>query len=201
MRKMIFFAIFVIACVVNTTAQQVEVVNQDLLDLDTKLVELVKAEDVSRESIDEFWFKTDNCWTKFSWNGAILSVMDVNVTSTKDSSPISEDYFTYAIDIDSGNIITTTTPSVYVETYSARTDWKNEKEYSEYWVLGGAEYKKKSTHYSDMAIGEIETEKDTFLYDYDLLIEKNKISLKILSFSISNPEQKRIIYEREFIAD
>ncbi len=198
MKKILLLAIFVIACVVNTTAQQVEVVNQDLLD--TQLVEIVDTPNpIDIGEADHFWFKTDGCWYKFSWDGASLSVVYVYMYGA--APLLAEGFFQYTLERAGKINLTEITPAIYVQTFSARSDWKNEKEYSEYWVLGGAEYKKKSTHYSDMAIGEIETEEDTFLYDYDLLIEKNKISLKIIEHCMSNPEQKRIIYEREFIAD
>ncbi|MBR5154276.1 MAG: hypothetical protein IKW58_00960 [Alphaproteobacteria bacterium] len=205
MKKILFLvAIFVIACVVNTaSAQQVEVVNQDLLD--TQLVEIVDTDTPNPIDIaeaDYFWFKTDGCWYKFSWDGASLSVLYVYVSEKDGAAPVlAEGFFQYTLDSGGKINLTEITPAIYVQTFSARTGWKNKEAYSDYWVLGGVEYKKKSTHYSDMAMGEVATEEDTFLYDYDLLIEKNKISLKILSFSISNPEQKRIIYEREFIAD
>jgi hypothetical protein len=204
MKKILLLAIFVIACVLNTTAQHVEVSNANQELLDTKLVEIVDTPNypIDIEEADRFWFKTDGCWYKFSWDGECLSVVYAYMSEKEGAAPtLSEDYFQYTLEHAGKINLTEITPAIYVQTFSARTGWKNKEEYSDYWVLGAAEYKKKSTHYSNMAIGEVEKEEDTFLYDYDLLIEKNKISLKIIEHCMSNPEQERIIYEREFIAD
>jgi hypothetical protein len=201
MKKFLLLAIFVIACVVNTTAQQVKVsnANQDLLD--TQLVNVDTPNPIDIEEADRFWFKTDGCWYKFSWDGASLSVVYVYMSSEKDGAAptLSEDYFQYTLERAGKINLTEITPAIYVQTFSALSGWKNKEEYSDYWITGSVEYKKKSTHYSDMAIGEIETEEETFFYNYDLLIVKNKISLKIIEYCMSNPEQERIIYEREFI--
>ena len=181
MKKFFLLAIFVIACVVNTaSAQQVEVsnANQDLLD--TQLVNVDTPNyPIDIEEADRFWFKTDGCWYKFSWDGECLSVVYVYMSEKEGASPtLSEDYFQYTLERAGKINLTEITPAIYVQTFSARTGWKNKEEYSDYWVLGAAEYKKKSTHYSNMAIGEV----DTFLYDYDLLIVKNNPLIKPISF-------------------
>lgn len=183
MRKMIFFAIIMIASVLPSASV---CANAQV--------------PVEEKEVNYFWFETDDCRAYFHWDGFKLTAVDILYAEKKDITPLYDNEYTLQ---KSGQIVETEVqPVMNVNSFSAVSDWQNEKEYEDNWLFGRAEYKKRSTEYLDMHIGFITENGIEYLYTYDVYITKGKILLKIRCTHYDNDKiVNKIIYEKKFIVE
>lgn len=172
MRKAICFAIIMIASVIG--------------------VSVVSAQELNLNNENHFWFEAGESKTLFSWDGEILSVVEILM---KEDQPLWAEETTLT---ENKVVSSRMQPVVNTSCYSAIHGWKNKKEYSENLSLYSVEYKKNCTKYTDVQLGSKE-EDGIHLYLYDLEIREKRIILKIHSTTLTNEQVvQKTIYEREY---
>lgn len=156
------------------------------------------------------WFVTDDCRTLFQWDGSNLIVTDIslepNEISVSGNRVVEWDNSRLFHTVQSDGSLTSayTQPSVYSLSFSAVHGWKNKKEREEPFLFGYASYKKKSTAYIGMLLGGIDNQEENvdILFLYDVIIEKNKLTLKIYRVDMYEDELKeREIFKKVFVAE
>ncbi|MBR5599470.1 MAG: hypothetical protein IKW39_05465 [Alphaproteobacteria bacterium] len=161
------------------------------------------------------WFVRNHARTLFHWDGANLMIVDLFMSaynkSTRDAMPICVDngfQYYYTVQADGSLGANYPQPSMNILSFSALNGWKNKKVREESFDVGYVFYNKKSTIYEGMLLGSVggkfsgmESELH-FLFYYDVIVEKKKITLKIYKTDLTTPEHhKQIFFERVFTVD
>ncbi|MBR5154507.1 MAG: hypothetical protein IKW58_02150 [Alphaproteobacteria bacterium] len=203
---------FMIIMIVSAVVLQAQVINEPKAEVQTDIqVEniwhkgeiLAVSDDVNDYfASSRIWLQTDDCRTLFHWTGSELVVVDVQFQAKTGANVV--DYIhdhSYSLQSDGSFTTAYEVPVVNVLTYSALNGWKNKKCYDEPFLFGEVSYGKKYTEYKDMLIGGVESlNGDNYLhFDYDVLIEKKKITLKIKKYYFLNEKiVVDVFFEKEY---
>lgn len=159
------------------------------------------------------WFVGNTSRTVFHWDGANLIIVDLLLDPYEKSETgartldWSNDY-AYTIQADGSLGANHPHPSMNFMSFSALSGWKNKKVHEAPFFFGYAYYNKRSTIYEGMILGGVDgkfcgrgNELDLY-FSFDVIVEKNKITLKIYQTDFSTEERfHELFFERVFTVD